>query len=354
MNIGLVGWGCASGNGGMNSDIASLASWVTHWLVPEHPKLKNHQPYLDKCSSKEIIICKLDNDIKKYEYFLNSIDALLYVEHPCIKTSYKIVEEAKKLNKTVIGIPMWEWWPERAIWALQTDILLSVTSFTSRYLNSLSDVLHAGGYSHSWRHKVIGGYWGVNLDDFPFTQKVAAKKFVYINGNGGYKNRKAADVIFNAFSLPNSPELLVYSQKESILEIPKSENIIITHKNFPCRSDVYESGDVFIFTSFWEGLCHGLYEAQAMGGVVITTDHPPMNECGTPFLIPIEKTEQEELAGKKIVKAIPSYVAINALCAYLSNENIAEISLQGRRLIDDKYNLKENLKKMYKCIVENI
>ena len=35
MRLGLVGWGVASGNGGMNTDIACLGDFVTKWLIPK-------------------------------------------------------------------------------------------------------------------------------------------------------------------------------------------------------------------------------------------------------------------------------------------------------------------------------
>ena len=48
MRLGLVGWGIASGNGGMNTDIACLSEFVTKWLIPKHPKLPLHDPYVKR------------------------------------------------------------------------------------------------------------------------------------------------------------------------------------------------------------------------------------------------------------------------------------------------------------------
>ena len=212
MNIGLVGWGIASGNGGMNSDIVSLASWVTHWLVPNHPNSDNHREYLDKASEKKIIECNLIGDNAICDKFLDEVDGILYVEHPCFKEQYDIVNEAKKRNKLVIGIPMWEWWPERKPWALNTDILWAVTKATNEYLHALSMTLFMHGFDHSWRDRIYGNRWGVNLTDFPYENRAVANRFVFINGNGGYKLRKASDIVFDAFSRPGAPPLTVYTQ----------------------------------------------------------------------------------------------------------------------------------------------
>ena len=353
MNIGLIGWGIASGNGGMNSDIAELSTWITHWLIPEHPNSKIHEPYLAKLHGKTIIHCKPSGDESKYREFLHSVDGILYIEHPCIKESFDIVNEAKKLGKLVIGIPMWEWWPERKPWALNTDVLWAVTRLTNRYLNSLSDVLYMHGHQHAWRGHVYGSRWGVNLRDFKFTARNKANRIVFINGNGGYKLRKASDVVFKAFSLPNSPPLTVYTQKDNIAP-GHSSNITIVDRNYENREEVYQTGDVFLFPSYWEGLCHGIYEGQACGGLVITTDHPPMDECGTPYLIPVSKITHEDLSGKKIVKAVPSFEAIHDMCTSIYNTDISSISTAARTNIERRFNLQDTLNELYSSLVHDL
>lgn len=350
MNFGLVGWGIASGNGGMNQDIVRLASWVTHWLVPEHPKSKNHSEYVDNLLGKKIIHCKLTGDDAVYDKFLDEIDGLLYIEHPCIRDEYDIVLSAKKKGKLVVGIPMWEWWPERKPWAMATDILLAVTSFTNSYLVSLSNVLYTHGWQHSWRGNVIECKWGVNLDDFKFAARSYASRFVFINGNGGYKMRKASDVVFEAFSLPGSPELVVYSQGENISS-KFSSNIKLINKNFPSRHEVYADGDVFLFPSYWEGLCHGIYEGQAVGGLIVTTDHPPMSECGSDYLVPVSKVLQEDLSGKKIIKAVASSKYLHEITKSLYGKDISKVSANGRRRIEESYDLKTNLNYIYNLIL---
>ncbi len=352
MNIGLVGWAITSGNGGMNSDIASLASWITHWLVPQHPNSKNHQEYLDKASNKKVIDCKLTGDTDIYNKFLDEVDGILYVEHPCLKDDYDIVAEAKKKGKLVIGIPMWEWWPERKSWSLQTDVLWAVTQTTNDYLQSLSMILFMHGYEHEWRGRVYGNRWGVNLLDFPYKRRNKVEKFVFINGNGGYKLRKASDIVFEAFSRLGAPPLTVYTQKNNIANIA-SKNITLIDKNFPTRAEVYSEGDVFLFPSYWEGLCHGIYEGQASGGLVVTSDHPPMNECGTPFLVSIQKYTQEDLSGKKICKAIPSADELYSICKKLYKKEISDLSIISRKNIEDNFDLKITLSDLYQHIIHD-
>lgn len=351
MNIGLVGWGIASGNGGMNSDIVGLASWITHWLIPEHPKAPLHQPYIDKLIDKQILHCRLRGDEDICKKFLDAVDGIIYVEHPCVADGFDIVLEAKKRGKIVVGIPMWEWWPERKQWALQTDMLWAVTKFTNRYLSSLSDVLYVHGWHHNWRNRVFGSVWGVNVDDFPFNQRKRAEGFVFVNGNGGYKLRKASDIVFEAFSRPGSPDLTVFTQQSEIIAKTIPSNVRLIEKNFPNRSDVYAEGDVFLFPSYWEGLCHGIYEGQSVGGLVVTTDHPPMSECGTPYLIPVEKLSREDLSGKSIVKAHCSVSALNQLVTALRNTDISAQSKASRELILSRFDLRSTLASIYTSLI---
>lgn len=350
MNFGLVGWGCTTGNGGMNSDIASLSSWISHWLIPEHPKLANHKPYLDiaRASGTIVIETELDKNFHNVDLFLDSVDGLIYIEHPCYKdNNYNIVLEAKKKGKLVVGIPMWEWWPERKDWSFHTDILVAVTKFTEEYLLSLSNILHTHGWLHNWKNKVIYNKWGVNLNSFSFFKREKASKFVFINGNGGYRLRKASDIVAKTFSRPLAPPLIVYTQQDTQIAQFNSPNIEIIHKNFPERQDVYSNGDIFLFPSYWEGLCHGIYEAQAVGGIVITSEQAPMSECGTPYLVKVSSYIQEDLSGKKILKAVPDENDLFKLVSSLYNTDITKNSLSNRLRIEKEYNLEENLKDLY-------
>lgn len=353
MNFGLVGWGNASGNGGMNSDIAKLSPWISHWLIPEHPKSVLHIPYLDSAKeSTEIIQCSLDKNSRSTVIdFLDKVDGIIYVEHPCLKDEVNIVNEAKKKNKIVVGIPMWEWWPSHKSWALETDMLWCVTNYTNKYLKSLGNVLTVQGYMPKWSQRVFGNRWGVNLTEFTFTPKSRANRFIFVNGNGGYNLRKASDIVFNAFSREDAPPLLVYTQQMNRIASTVSDNIQLIHKNFPDRNSVYKEGDVFLFPSYWEGLCHGIYEAQACGGIVVTSEQPPMNQCGSNHLVRVERYAQENLAGNKILKAIPSSEHLFDICKSLYKKDISLESKMNRVNIEKNFDLRETLALLYSSIL---
>lgn len=351
MKFGLVGWGIASGNGGMNCDLASLSDWITHWLVADHPISNNHKPYIDKASQNTKIMNAALDDRVTVQSFLAEIDGLIYIEHPCFRDTVDIVAEAKKKNLFVVGIPMWEWWPLHKDWALATDMLWAVTAFTKNYLSSLGTVLDVQGYAPKWKDNIFGNKWGVNLDSFQFRPRHRANRFVFINGNGGYKLRKASDIVFDVFSREGAPPLTVYTQQNEKIAKISSPNITLIDRNFDTREEVYKDGDVFLFPSYWEGLCHGIYEAQACGGVVVTSEQGPMNECGSEYLIRLDSTEQEQLAGLKIKKSIVSANHLFELVRFLFTKDISLDSYENRVRIESDFNLKDTLDSLYYSIL---
>lgn len=356
MRLGLVGWGVASGNGGMNTDIACLGDFVTKWLIPKHPKLPLHDPYIKRAKSSVDItfLDKNDNFDEVIDKFSEDIDGLLYVEHPIFNIhpyQFDIVGKFHKKNKKVFAIPMWEWWPEEEPWAVNTDAIWAVTSYTNNYMHSLANVLETKGITPLWKNRIFGNKWGVNLNDFCYQQRNRAKEIVFVRGNAGYKDRKAGGLIIPELSKLASEsdfKITVYSQA-TLQNI--TNNLNIKQTVFPDRRSVYEKGDIFIFCSYWEGLCHGLYEASYSGGLVLTTNTPPMNECVPAFLVDVESTSSEKLA-KTIKKSRPSMQSMRRILEALQGRDISDLSLEAHNWVAQKRNLSETLATMYSCFAE--
>tara|TARA_Y100001933_G_scaffold72016_2_gene73639 strand:+ start:1385 stop:2482 length:1098 start_codon:yes stop_codon:yes gene_type:complete len=355
MRLGLVGWGVASGNGGMNTDIACLGDFVTKWLIPKHPKLPLHDPYIERVKgSVEItFVDENDNFDDVINQFSEGIDGLLYIEHPIFDIrpyKFDIVGKFHSKNKKVFGIPMWEWWPEKEPWALNTDAIWAVTDYTNNYMHALADVLETRGVSPSWKNTIFGNQWGVNLNDFSYRQRNRAEEIVFVRGNAGYKDRKAGKIIIpELIKLASESEykITIYSQAElGDISKNKTENLTLKQTVFPDRKSVYETGDIFIFCSYWEGLCHGIYEASYSGGLVLTTNTPPMNECVPAFVVDVEETSTEMLR-KEIKKAIPSMRSMTQVLESLQGQDISKISYESHQWVKNKRDLSETMAKMH-------
>jgi hypothetical protein len=344
----------------MNMDIATLAEFVVKWLIPANPRLPVHEPYRMAAGNVvELFYGELAGRPEQIDLFLEGLDALLYVEHPIYREGYfggyDLVAECLERGMRVFGIPMWEWWPEDETWALRTHGLWCVTRYTRDYLSALATVLTSRGQAPAWANALYGSRWGINPRAFRYRQRNRVRKIVYVHGNGGYKQRKAADLVlpFLVDLARSGMDITVHSQKGvdfSLLSDDWTELIDYRETVFPDRAAVYEHGDVFLFPSYWEGLCHGLYEACFSGALAITTDAPPMNECAPAFLIPVEAITSETLA-KPVRKAIPSMAALTSIINGLYNHDCEHLSYSSHCWVAENCNLTTTIALFYEALV---
>jgi glycosyltransferase involved in cell wall biosynthesis len=352
LKVGLVGWGASTGNGGMNFDIARLCPWISKWLCPEHPELGWHEPYIKPISDK-VIHCNCLDDTEHYNQFLEGLDAILFIEHTYLR-GYDLIGECKKRGIFTVCIPMWEWWPERKPWSLQTDMVWCVTKYTRSYMECLAEYLKYRCDDCSWSKRIYGNYWGIELDDFQFSQRTEVKRFLFVNGNGGGKGlRKGSEVLAAAAAYIPEIEILMLTQNDNYVR-PMPENIKVICQNFPTKMEVYQNGDVFLAPSHWEGLGHQLYEAQACGLPVITTDAPPMNECGADWLIPVSQVEPYMLSGKQIPKVTADARQLSKILRSIYGLNITQQSQTSRSRVETQHNLKTVLEDLREAIEQGM
>jgi glycosyltransferase involved in cell wall biosynthesis len=346
--VGLIGWGASTGNGGMNHDIARLAPWVTYWLCPRHPELGWNEAYLEPVSEK-VIRCQRENDTEIYDQFLNNVDAVLFIEHPYLK-GYELVDECKKRGVFTVCIPMWEWWPERKFWSQHLDMVWCVTKYTRQYLETLAKYFKHRHDHCDWADKIYGDRWGVELEEFEFTLRQKANRFFFANGNGGGRAlRKGSAIIAEVAAYIPDIEIIMLTQGDNYVK-PMPHNVRITQRNFPTKTEIYLNGDIFLVPTHWEGLGHGLYEAQACGLPVITTDAPPMDECGADWLIPVSQSERYELSGKPIPKVFADAQKLAQVMREIYTSDISHQSQKARERMEKYHDLKEVIKDLGKAI----
>jgi glycosyltransferase involved in cell wall biosynthesis len=263
MRVGLVGWAVRTGVGQINADVARLADWVTDWLVPRHKTLVT-EPALARHAA--IWPCERWNDEDAWRRFVDRVDALLFVETPYVR-GFDLAAWARARGKRVACVPMLDWLDPGAEWLESVDLFWAPTRAARR---TLSEQLGPA--------RVAGGYWGVDLMELPFRPRRSCERFLFVNGFGGFAGRKGADVVAAAAALAPEIPLIVRSQTAELPALPA--HVEVRLEDLPERADLYTEGDALLAPSFWEGLGLPLYEAQARGLPVLTTDAPPMNECG--------------------------------------------------------------------------
>ena len=352
LKVGLVGWGAATGNGGMNADIARLSPWISSWLCPKHPELGWHEPYIKPVVDK-VVRCKHEGDVAIYNQFLEGLDVVLFIEQTYL-VNYDLVDQCKQRDIFTVCIPMWEWWPERKPWSQGTDMVWCVTNYTRSYLQSLAEYLMYRGDYCNWRHRIYGDRWGIELEEFNFMPREKAQRFLFVNGNGGGKGRrKGSDVLAVAASYIPDIEIIMLTQNDNY-PTPMPENVIVDCNNYPTKREVFQQGDVFIAPSHWEGLGHQLYEAQASGLPVITIDAPPMNECGADWLIPVSQREPYMLSGKQIPKVTADAKQLAEVLRSIQDCNISQKSKAARARVEERNSLRDVLEDLRKAIEDGM
>ena len=87
-------------------------------------------------------------------------------------------------------------------------------------------------------------------------------------------------------------------------------------------------------------------EASYSGGLVLTTNTGPMNECIPAFLVDVKNTKNEIL-GKTIKKSIPSMESMKEILGSLQGKNISSLSSEAHHWILQERNLTQTLSEMY-------
>lgn len=336
MQIGLLGWNSRTGLGYINKDIWDL-KLATKWLAVSHPKLgldEDHQ-------GEGVTTCLRTGEIRKYSRFLDSIDVLLFAERPVIE-HWDIVAEARRRKILVCCIPMMEWLPhpKDASWVRQVQMMWAPTQWSQLYLQEIAEA-NSKKAPCDWAKYIYGGSWGVNLDRFKFQRREVCEQFVYCNGFGGAGNRKGVDVIAKAAAMLPEAKVLVYSQKDGLPEMPANCEIIVENVADPAQ--LYARGSVSLAPSRWEGLGLQLYEAQASGMPVITTDAPPMNECRPYRLLPVASESMVHLHRRAVKAYEVDPVQLALAMARVWDRPIAEASMQAATNMGTYFNLARTL-----------
>lgn len=260
--IGLVGFNCRSGLGELNRQIATYCQ-VDKWLVKPHDKY----PTLPDHEDVDTWHCPTG---AKVEEFVRSVDTILFCETPYY---HNLIEAAKKFNKRLVCVPMQEWMPSGLNgWPMEVDLFICPTKHSYDQFAHVVPCVHFP--------------WPVDTERFQFKLRTECKRFLFLNGHGGYNGRKGAEVVRDALALWPEMPLVVKSQREE--NWPSGVQFF---SEVPDNGNLYDMGDVLLCPHHVDGLGLEPMEAMACGMPVITTDGKPWNELPACARIPatIEK-----------------------------------------------------------------
>lgn len=256
MKIGLVGYACDTGLGEKNRQMERWLN-ISHWLVKPHKKIVTRFPPVD-------VTCECTFSETDYSKFLDSVDVVLFDETPYYSG---LIERAKRLKKRVVCIPALEWFPFNSF--KKVDLFICPTL---QCYEAIKDEVPAVYFP-----------WPTDTERFKFKQRTKVERFLFLNGNGGWKGRKGGSVIKKAIEMWPEMPITIISQIEE--KWPEGVEVL---EPLDSNEDLYSVGDILINPCSIDGTGLQPREAMACGMPVISTYGKPWNEL--PALYRINST----------------------------------------------------------------
>jgi len=246
--LGLIGFNTNSGLGVVNRQMADHLP-VGTWLVRDHRHLTT--------------LPQTPHDVPTFtdpDTLLHYSDVILFAENPLW---LDLPKRAKTLSKRVVCVPMQEWFPPfdhpKWTWPKYVDLFICPTLHC---YDELKD-----------RYPCVHVPWPVDAGRFRYHQRQVCRRFVFTNGNGGWRGRKGGDVIREAKRLWPEMPLVVFSQTES--EWPPGTDY---RGRASDPREMYAAGDVLLCPHSVDGIGLEIGEALACGMPVVATEGRPWDE----------------------------------------------------------------------------
>lgn len=127
----------------------------------------------------------------------------------------------------------------------------------------------------------------VDTERFVYKHRTSAKTFLHLAGNATFEDRNGTLPLIKSWQEVKSGANLLIQSPRLINYGYGAPNIRVDNTHTVDNTDLYRTGDVFVFPRKYGGLCLPLNEALALGMPVIMTDLCPQNEFLSPdSLIP--------------------------------------------------------------------
>lgn len=236
-------------------------------------------------------------------------------------------------------MPNSEWWNGRI-----GDCALP---FISKILCKTQDCLRI------WNAKCPGKCVYTDFESQDYFEAIPVEhkeiNFLHLAGNSRTKNTEAVVNAWKQFQIPYNLEVVI----RDISYIPQCLGVKnITYHNRLPENHVKMALNYrwfHLMPSHYEGFGHAIHEALGCGGIVLTTDAPPMNETNgicKELLIPYQSTWKKELATCYTVSPESVYKTVMKAIS-LSAEQRLEISQKARvAFIKDRDEFRQRIKEL--------
>jgi len=187
-----------------------------------------------------------------------------------------------------------------------------------------------------WEQKLPGRCVYTGFESIDFSDNIPSSdkqnNFLHLAGASSTKNSHAVIDAWRQFRIPYDLEFVI----RDISFIPRCVGVPnVRHRTRLPEEHVRQALNLrqfHIMPSHYEGFGHAIHEALGCGGIVLTTDAPPMNEfAGVPkeLLIPSCRTWPKEFAVCHEVSPAAVYEAVMK-AAEMSQSRRSELSVAAR------------------------
>jgi len=307
MKVGLVGYRCHGGLGEMNRQLATYGC-VTDWLIGCHhrgfPTLPSEHNHIKDWA----------NDSHGVAAFVRAVDLVIFVERlhtPGISLL------AREMHKPIVCVPNHEWTPCTG-WVKDVDLFVCPTK-------QCFDILSDEGLP------CICFPWPIDTERFQFHRRSECRKYLFLDGHGGWQGRKGGSVVNSLLELWKECPVVLRSQRDGVTWMSGAQVL----PALPTNDRIYDVGDVLIAPHSVDGLGLEVLEAMACGMPVITSDGLPWNEF--PALGKIESPSvRKKMPYREVDWYLPRADSLVRICQDLLGKTLSTESTFVRRWAEER------------------
>lgn len=291
VKIALYGYDTVSGWGILNRQL------VKHLRIPKYRWVRPRHRYFESLSGTPTIA-----DAVK------TANTLLFAE----TAPRSLLHSEKKRGNRIVCIPMQEWLDVNT---LRPFVDLFVCPTTYCYSQCLQ-----------LRLPCVLFPWPTDLYSNANRPKTVCRRFLFIEGHGGWHNRKGADVVHAMLAKEPSIPLVVYSQQNNETEWDRYPNVIYKGEA-TSPSALYSRGDVLLYPHRTDGIGLEALETLAHGIPLIVTKGAPWQDY--PAIARIEAQEMWIHTNHDTAWWEPSPDSLLACCKRVLYRSILEESKEA-------------------------
>jgi len=180
----------------------------------------------------------------------------------------------------------------------------------------------------------------VDTERLAWKERRRAELFISVYGFGGFHDRRSIPELVAAWkAMAKPPPLIIRAQVPpgELERTGRPNSIRVEVGNLPEPADLWETGDIAVQPSRYEGLGLSMLEAQARGVPVIAVNAPPMNEIACELLVGVERVETLSVMGKPLLSHVPSSDSIRKVVESLEGRDLAPLSRAARHRVETQF-----------------